>query len=329
VECHIGKGAEWFVKAKISGTYQVYAVAFDKYPRPVPTPIKNLRPAQETCEQCHWPKKFVGNLDRTYNYFLGEETNTPFSVRLTMKVGGGDPTHGPVGGIHWHMNVGNKVQYIATDSARQYIPWVRVVNSQGVVTEYRTKTFTNAVNEREIRTMDCMDCHNRPAHKYISPDKAINLAMSLNQIDRALPWIKTNAVFALTRNYTNEAQAIESIATILDDRYRGDARIKPVIDVVQQIYRDNFFPEMKAQWDKYPDNIGHMIWPGCFRCHDGKHFTADAKRSVKASDCNTCHTILAQGSGDELNLLTPGGQKFKHPGDEVDGACNDCHTGGL
>src|SRR6185295_276940 len=115
VECHIGPGAEWFVKAKISGTYQVYAVAFNKYPRPVPTPIKNLRPAQETCEQCHWPKKFVGNLDRTYNYFLGEETNTPFSVRLTMKVGGGDPTHGPVGGIHWHMNVGNKVQYVATD----------------------------------------------------------------------------------------------------------------------------------------------------------------------------------------------------------------------
>jgi nitrate/TMAO reductase-like tetraheme cytochrome c subunit len=338
VECHIGKGAEWFVKAKISGTYQVYAVAFDKYPRPVPTPIKNLRPAQETCEQCHWPKKFVGNLDRTYNYFLGEETNTPYSIRLTMKVGGGDPTHGPVGGIHWHMNVGNKVQYIAAksekgawlpDETRQSIPWVRVVDSQGVVTEYRTKNFTNAIKENEIRTMDCMDCHNRPAHKYKSPNDAVNLAISLGQIDRTLPWIKTNAVFALTRNYTNETEATQKIATILDDRYRGDARIKPAIDVVQQIYRDNFFPEMKAQWDKYPDNIGHMIWPGCFRCHDGKHVTNDNKRSIKASDCNTCHTILAQGSGDELNLLTPGGQKFKHPGDEVDGACNDCHTGGL
>ena len=140
VECHIGPGAEWFVKAKVSGTYQLYAVAFNKYPRPVPTPIKNLRPAQETCEQCHWPKKFVGNLDRTYNYFLGDETNTPFSVRLTMKVGGGDATHGPVGGIHWHMNVGNKVQYVATDPARQTIPWVRVVDDQGVVTEYRTKS---------------------------------------------------------------------------------------------------------------------------------------------------------------------------------------------
>ena len=146
VQCHIGPGAKWFVKAKVSGTYQLYAVAFDKYPRPVPTPIKNLRPAQETCEQCHWPKKFVGNLDRTYDYFLGDETNTPFSVRLTMKVGGGDPTHGPVGGIHWHMNVGNKVQYLASDPARQKIPWVRIVNSQEVVTEFRTAGFTNAVD---------------------------------------------------------------------------------------------------------------------------------------------------------------------------------------
>jgi hypothetical protein len=344
VECHIGPGAEWFVKAKISGTYQVYAVAFDKFPRPVPGTIKNLRPAQETCEQCHWPSKFVGNLDKTYNYFLGEETNTPFTVRLTMKVGGGDPTHGPVGGIHWHMNVGNKVEYIATDRERQKIPWVRVTDKeQGVVTEFRTPGFTNAIAEEAIRTMDCMDCHNRPAHKYTSPDKAVNLAMSLpdrdhpgtDQLDRTLPWIKTNAVYALTRNYTNETLALQGIATILAERYPADkfpARqqsVKKAIDVVQKIYRDNFFPEMKAQWDKYPDNIGHMIFPGCFRCHDGKHTTADGKRSIKASDCNTCHTILAQGRGEELNLLTPGGQKFKHPGDEVDGACNDCHTGGL
>jgi nitrate/TMAO reductase-like tetraheme cytochrome c subunit len=329
VQCHIGPGAKWFVKAKISGTYQLYAVAFDKYPRPVPTPIKNLRPAQETCEQCHWPKKFVGNLDKTYNYFLGDETNSPFSVRLIMKVGGGDPTHGPVGGIHWHMNVGNKVQYLATDASRQKIPWVRMVDSQGVVTEFRSKGFTNAVAEDAVRTMDCMDCHNRPAHTYQSPDDAVNLAISLGHIDRGMSWIKTNAVFALTRHYTNDTQALEGIATHLAGQYPNDPRVKTAIDVVQQIYRDNFFPEMKASWEAYPNNIGHKDWPGCFRCHDGKHTTPDGKRSIKASDCNTCHTILAQGSGEELNLLSPNGQKFKHPGDEVDGACNDCHTGGL
>lgn len=329
VECHIGSGAEWFVKAKISGTYQVYAVAFNKYPKPVPTPIKNLRPAQDTCEQCHWPKKFVGNMDKTYNYFLGDETNTPYSVRLTMKVGGGDPTHGPVEGIHWHMNVGNKVQYVATDPARQTIPWVRVVDGQGVVTEYRTKAFTNAVAESQVRTVDCMDCHNRPAHTYQSPNDAVNLAMSLGKIDRNLKWIKTNALYTLTRKYTNETQALQSIATHLAGQYPNEPKIKPAIYAVQQIYTNNFFPEMNASWDKYPNNIGHKDWPGCFRCHDGKHTTADGTRSIKASDCNTCHTILAQGQGEELNLLSPGGQKFKHPGDEVDGACNDCHTGGF
>ena len=126
-ECHIGKGASWYVRSKLSGTYQVYATMADKYPRPIPTPVKNLRPAQETCEECHWPQKFVGNLEHTYNYFLGDETNTPFTVRLLMNVGGGDPTHGPVGGIHWHMNVGNKIEYIAADEARQKIPYVRVI----------------------------------------------------------------------------------------------------------------------------------------------------------------------------------------------------------
>lgn len=330
VECHIGPGATWFVKSKLSGAYQVYATAFDKYPRPIPTPIDNLRPAQDTCEQCHWPQKFSGNLARTYTYFLADETNTQFTVQMLMKVGGGDPSRGPTGGIHWHMNIANKIQYIPTDHTRMKIPYVRATDmATGKVTEYRTPGFTNVVQEAELRTMDCMDCHNRPAHMYKSPNQAVNLAMSLGKINPALPWIKTNAVYALTRDYTNEIQALQNIATILNDRYRDDARIKPVIDVVQQIYRDNFFPEMRATWATYPDHIGHMIWSGCFRCHDDRHATADGTQKIKANDCNACHTILAQGSGDELKTLSPDGQKFKHPGDEVDGACNDCHTGGL
>ncbi|HEY5910360.1 MAG TPA: NapC/NirT family cytochrome c [Verrucomicrobiae bacterium] len=335
VECHIGPGATWFVKSKLSGTYQLYAVAFDKYPRPVPGTIKNLRPAQETCEQCHWPKKFVGNLERKYDYYLSDPTNTPFTVRMLMKVGGGDPTHGPVGGIHWHMNVGNKVQYYATDEKRQKIPWVRIIDSQGVVTEFRKPGFTNAVPQDAIRTMDCMDCHNRPAHMYSTPNKAVNLAMFLGHISTNLPSIKSNAVFTLTSSYTNGTQALQGIATYLAARYPADkypkeqGLVRTAIDSVQQIYTNNFFPEMKATWQEYPDNIGHKDWPGCFRCHDGEHKTPDGKRTIKANDCNACHAILAQGQGDDLKTLSPDGQKFKHPGDEVDGGCNDCHTGGL
>ena len=329
-ECHIGPGATWFVRSKLSGTYQVYATLFHKYPRPIPTPIKNLRPAQETCNQCHWPREFVGDLDRTYNYFLGDQTNTSFSVRLLLKVGGGDPSHGPVGGIHWHMSISNRVEYIATDEARQKIPWVRLTNPDGVVTVFRDAAFTNDIARYEIRQMDCMDCHNRPAHRYSSPDDAVNLAIALGHLDRRLSYIKSNAVFALTRPYRSETEARDGIATFLDNRYSNDPRIRQAIPVVQKIYADNFFPEMKANWSVYPDNIGHRNWPGCFRCHDGKHKSEDARRVIKADDCNACHIILAQGTGAELLQLSAGGQKFKHPEDLYDPAfqCTDCHTGG-
>lgn len=326
-ECHIGPGATWFVKSKLSGTYQLYAVAFNKYPRPVPTPIKNLRPAQDTCEQCHWPEKFVGNLDRTYNYFLGDEENSSFTLRMTMKVGGADPTRGPVGGIHWHMNVGNKVEYYAEDPSRLTIPWVRMTDSQGVVTVFTKPGFSNQVDPSAIRAMDCMDCHNRPAHRYKSPNQAVNLAMSLGQIDRDIPSIKAKAVEVLTTEYATQTEAMEGIATVLAEAYSDDARIRPVIDVVQTIYSQNFFPRMKADWRAYPDHIGHQQWPGCFRCHDGEHTTADGRRTIKANDCNSCHTILAQGRGDELMELTPQGQPFKHPGEDVEGLCTDCHDG--
>lgn len=331
VDCHIGSGAEWYVRSKLSGTYQVYATMTDKFPRPIPTPVKNLRPAQETCEQCHWPQKFVGNLERDYSYYLPDTSNSLYSIRLLLKVGGGDPTHGPAGGIHWHMNVANKIEYIATDDARQKIPWVRMTDRQGVVTEFRTGSFTNGIGNMPVRRMDCMDCHNRPAHSFSTPESAVNLAMSLGRIDRGLPYIKTNAVGVLCRRYTNETEALQQIATTLSDRYSGDARIHTAIDTVQQIYKDNFFPEMKSDWRVYPNNIGHKDWPGCFRCHDGQHKSGDGKRVIKFNDCNACHVILAQGSADQLSLVSPLGQKFKHPIDEYDPAfqCTDCHNGGM
>jgi len=267
-------------------------------------------------------------LDRTFNYFESDATNTPYSIRLLLKIGGSDPTRGPVGGIHWHNLPGNSVEYIATDNQRQKIPWVRVTDATGKVTIFKTKNFTNDIATMDIRKMDCMDCHNRPAHRYLSPERAVNQAMALSKIDPGLPWIKTNAMYVLTCNYTNADEAKARIATALTSRYPNDSRITPAIAAVQQIYADNFFPEMKANWSSYPDNVGHMIFPGCFRCHDGQHKTEDKKLTIKADDCNACHTILAQGAGEELNKLAPAGQKFIHPGGDYDGACTDCHNGG-
>lgn len=327
-ECHVGSGASSYVKSKVSGTHQLFAVILHNYPTPIKTPVKNLRPAQETCEQCHWPKKFVGNLDRTYSHFLSDATNTPFSVRLLLKVGGADPTHGAVGGIHWHMNIAHQIEYVATDEQRQVIPWVRMSGPTGAPVEYVSGKFKYDPKKHTIRKMDCIDCHNRPTHIFQSPNEAVDQAMSIGLIDPAMPSIKKEAVDVLTRTYVNEAEAKEKIAGGLAEKYGGNPHLPGAIEAVQGIYAANFFPEMKSDWHVYPNNIGHKDWPGCFRCHDGEHKTADQAQVIKANDCNACHVILAQGNGAELQNLSASGQPFKHPGGEIgDMKCNECHNG--
>lgn len=329
VECHIGSGATWYVKSKLSGAYQVYATLVDEFPRPIPTPVANLRPAQDTCEQCHWPQRFSGDLVKNYEHFLSDEENTPYSVKLELKVGGGDPAHGPVGGIHWHMSVANKVEYIATDERRQEIPWVRVTDQQGQQRVYATAEYHDAPPEGEIRTMDCIDCHNRPAHVFKTPNFLVEQAMALGRVDRTLPVFKEKAVAALSAEYETEEAALAGIAASLRDAYPDRTSIQGSIEEVQRIYRNNFFPEMKARWDAYPDNIGHKDWPGCFRCHDDEHTTPDGALTISASDCNACHLILSQGTGPGLMDLVSEGQEFQHPGGDVSGlACTFCHNGG-
>jgi len=325
VQCHIGPGADWFVRSKLSGSYQVYSVLAHKYPRPIPTPIKNLRPAQDTCEQCHWPQKFYGSVERVNPHFLADETNSAWTVRLLMKVGGGDPQHGPVSGIHWHVGGLKQIEYIATDEARQKIPWVRVTERDGRVTVYQAKEGAlkpEQVAKAAPRRMDCIDCHNRPSHIYRAPANAVNAAMAAGRIPPTLPSIKKNAVEALTADYATTEEALQAIAKKLPVAAASE---------VQKIYRENFFPEMKVDWRKYPNNIGHTVFPGCYRCHDGQHVATDGK--AIRHDCNLCHIILAQGPPSQLDKLSVKGHEFQHPSDIGDlwkeTVCADCHTGAL
>jgi hypothetical protein len=336
-QCHIGEGAEWFVKAKLSGSYQVYSVLANKYPRPIPTPISNLRPAQETCEKCHWPQKFFGNAERVNRHFLADTNNTPWTIALLMKVGGGDPTHGPVGGIHWHMNVGGTVEYIASDHARQKIPWVRITDKDGKVTVFESedeKLKPEQIAAATPRRVDCVDCHNRPAHNYNAPGRSVNVAISTGRISTNLPSIKKNAVELLTGEYQTTPEAMTGIAAKLGERYKDfpDKQVvQQAISETQKIYCQNFFPEMKVNWRAYPNNIGHTIFAGCYRCHDGKHKSADGKAITH--DCNACHTIISQGNGEKLATISPKGLEFEHPVDIGDlwkeMNCADCHNGGL
>jgi hypothetical protein len=331
VECHIGSGVEWFFKAKINGAHQLIAYAMDNYNRPIATPVKNLRPARDICEQCHWPEKFLGNLDVTFEHFMSDKKNTPYAVRMLMKVNSGRPG-APMGGIHWHVSPENKVEYYAIDDKRQDIVWMRVTNTKdGSEKIFRNEEFKGEPPVALVRSMDCVDCHNRPAHVFPTANDSVEQSMALGRINTTLPNIKRYAVQAmLQKEITTSAEAPTKIADYLRNRYKDAAGLQETITEVQRIYAESIFPERKADWRVYPNNIGHKDWPGCFRCHDDKHKTASGE-TVRASDCSSCHVILAQGKTEELATLTSSGLEFKHPGGSYDEElrCADCHNGGI
>src|ERR1051325_1944224 len=228
------------------------------------------------------------------------------------------------------MNVANRIEYIATDEQRQVIPWVRLTDTNGVATVFQTDKFKGDPAAHTIRTMDCLDCHNRPAHHFRAPNDAVDLAMAAGRIDPRIPLVKSNVVAALTGVYATEEDALQKIATFLNAKYPAQPKTAALIGEVQRLYQANFFPEMKADWRSYPNNLGHKEWPGCFRCHDGLHKSTDGKTKIQASDCNSCHVILAQGSGEQLDKLNPKGYSFFHiDAINEDFSCNNCHTGAF
>jgi NapC/NirT cytochrome c family, N-terminal region len=300
VQCHIGAGASWFAKSKVSGTRQVLAVTFHTYSRPIPSPVQNLRPARDTCEQCHWPEKFHGDkIVRVFEY--GEdEKNTESITTLQVHVGGGSERLGIAQGIHWHMNVANEVEYIATDDKRQVIPWVRVKDRFGNVREYTAEgAKPEDLAKGERRRMDCMDCHNRPSHPMAAtPERAVNQRMARGDIPKTLPFVRRETVKALKASYPSQERAEEGISRSLRDFYRSQfptefmsrrQEVEKAANAAMDIYRRNVFPEMNVAFGTYPNNIGHMDFPGCFRCHDDSHASKDGKKI--GQDCETCHKI--------------------------------------
>jgi len=304
VQCHIGPGASWFVRSKLSGTYQIYAVTFHKYPRPIPTPIHNLRPARETCEACHWPPRFVGDRLKIIPKYADDEKNSLTKDVLLLHIGGGES--GP--GIHSaHLGTGITIRY-GSDEARQNISWVEYQNAGAARTTLYLGAGTKpeSANKAAGRVMDCLDCHNRPTHTYQLPDRAIDQALAAGDISPTLPYIKKEALDILKRNYSSQEEAGAEIPGALAGYYQKsypDVYSQRSTDMTQagkalvEIYDRNVFPQMKVTWGTYPNNIGHMDFPGCFRCHDDQHASADGSRKIP-QDCNTCHNLLAM---DEAN----------------------------
>lgn len=339
-ECHVGEGADWYVKSKLSGAYQIYSVIFKKYSQPIPTPVHNLRPAQGTCEQCHYPQHFHNDIQVNKTYYQKDEKNTPWSISLLMKISGGKSESGPTSGIHWHVNKDYSVTYTSIDSQRQNIPVIRVTYPNEEEDEFVTTDEFNPENlaKGETRKMDCIDCHNRPTHIYRSPEETINSEMTHGFISPALPSIRLTASEALTQEYEDDERAEKGIESYITDYYKLNhpdvfknkrSDIDSAVSVTKKIYSKNFFPYMRTSWQKYPNNIGHFNNLGCFRCHDGKHISKKTGK-VLSKDCNTCHTILSQGESLASNI-SPKGLEFVHPVDIGDSwkemNCVDCHTG--
>jgi hypothetical protein len=342
VECHVGSGATWYVKSKLSGLYQVYSVMAKKYPTPIPTPIANLRPARETCEQCHWPEKFYDSKLRVENSYLADEANTEQIINLQMKTSSRMINGKLELGIHQHINPNIRIEYKTNVDNRQVIPWVRYTNLKTGETEVFTDS-ENALSQAKLdslepRVMDCLDCHNRPSHNYNTPQNFFDRSMHAGLIPKSLPGIKQVAMTALYKDYPNKDAAFIAISNQILAYYKSSypeiyaerkADIQAAIHEIQNGYSKNIFPFMKASWKSYPNNIGHMESDGCFRCHNDRHKSESGK--VISRDCNLCHTILAQGTPDSMmysKSFEP--LEFKHPID-IDEAwktemCSSCHS---
>lgn len=314
VECHIGEGADWFVKSKLSGSWQLVSVTFDLYDKPIGVPVHNLRPARETCEQCHWPNKFVGDRFKVNTHFSEDEVNTETKTVLVVKVGGRQA--GRSQGIHWHVDPDHVVRY-RSDEKRQVIYEVEVETKDGAKQRFAGPAASSpeAAKATEWRRMDCVDCHNRPSHVYRNPDRELDDALLDRRIDPALPFVRREGLKALQADYPSHEAAREGIAKAIADFYaqsypqvaseKKDA-VAAAGKALGDIWCWNVFPKMNVKWGTYKNHIGHALDMsgeiGCFRCHDEEHKTAEGK--TISQDCTTCHSILAQEEKDPEILKT-------------------------
>lgn len=300
VDCHIGEGAGWFVKSKLSGTRQIFAVALDSYERPVPTPVRNLRPARETCEQCHWPDKFHGDKLEVIREFSEDEANTVSETTLQLHVGGSQAA-GRATGIHWHTSANNEIEYVAVDDKRQEIPYVRLTDRKtGKVKEFMVDgTDAAKLAGGERRRMDCVDCHNRPTHAFaMSPERAVNRAMATGHLPTDLPFLRREGAAVLKVAHNSRDEAFTAIDKSIREFYaqhypsvatERKAELDGVVTGLQRLYGRNIFPRMGVTWGTHVNNRGHMDTPGCFRCHDDQHKTSSGE--VIRQDCDLCHAM--------------------------------------
>jgi nitrate/TMAO reductase-like tetraheme cytochrome c subunit len=301
VECHVGSGMKSYVQAKVNGTKQLIEVSLHTWPTPIRATLNGLRPARETCEECHTPAKFVGEKLLVKTTFGDDEKNAMTRTVLVLHLGGVDSVS-HLSGIHGaHLN---HFEYVASDSSAQTILSVEKPNADGTKTEYISSDVKGPIQGMR-RTMDCMDCHNQATHVFQTAQGAIDEAMVDGTPSPSLPFVHKQGLALIQATYSSQAEAGSKIVSGLNDFYRTKYpqvwstqrdQVNAAAQRLVSIYDRNVFPEMKVTWGTYPNNIGHMDYPGCFRCHDGSHTTKAGK--TLSNDCSLCHNLLAT---DETN----------------------------
>ena len=313
VDCHVTPGAAGWVESKRAGTRQLMDVVFNRVRYPIESAIESNRlvPSRGTCEQCHWPQKFDTVKLRVLFHFKDDAANTQTQTVLMMLTGGGD-----LGGIHGkHLGPGVEIHYAPADAKRQSIPWVEYQNhGTGEKRTFLADGSTgHSVASLPRYQMQCVDCHNRPAHTFELPERAVDEAMGLGRISPTLPYIKKKAVELLKAQYSSNREATRIIPATLSNFYKKtdpaafSQRAKDISEAgaeIAAIYNRNVFPDLKVTWGTYANNLGHTDFPGCFRCHDGSHTTGSGKTITQ--DCNACHEPLAMDETSPEILKTLG-----------------------
>lgn len=313
VDCHVAPGAAGWIESKKNGIRQLVEVVFKTEPKPIPSALESNRlvPAQETCENCHWPQKFDGARLRIFSKYAEDETNTRRDTVLLMLVGGDR-----IPGIHGaHLGPGIHILYAAADAARQSIPQVEYRNNlTGAARVYNSPDPPgDRAGPLPAYEMQCVDCHNRPTHTFELPDRAMDKALAFGQMPSSLPFIKKKGMELLKASYRTSEEASARLPKELTEFYRRNypgiyaqrtREIEQAASAVLAIYNRNVFPDLKVTWGTYPNNLGHTDFPGCFRCHDGSHATSEG--TTITQDCNTCHEPLAMDEASPEILKTLG-----------------------
>ena len=298
VECHMGRLSTLHMMAlKPTHAKELWGMIVG-YERPLTS--STLRPSRDHCEGCHWPQVEHDDSLVIKKRYGTDPKSTETTYRLLLHTGMGTIRDANAKGIHWHIE--NDVSFIATDPQRREIPWVQVKAADGKVTTYVDPTVK--LSEAELkkfqpRRMECFDCHNSVGHPFRNPADLVDDAIAAGRIDRSLPNAKARAVALIEQTgklfgpFKEMGPRIEKL--IAEAAPKGE--MKPEMQekekkfqaVMKQILADSTFSHEGLSWQSFPNHAGHKDFPGCFRCHDGKHLNEDGQ-AIRLQ-CTLCHNL--------------------------------------